>query len=53
MDPANRRDWREICEEVLRTSDSNRVNALLEELLEALEARAQNRDRMRSKPTDS
>lgn len=53
MGPANRKDWREICEEVLRTHDPNRVNALLEELLEALEERARNRDRMNPTSSDS
>ena len=53
MCPANRRHWREICEEVLRTSDPNHMNALLEELLEALEERAQNPKRMRTTPNDS
>lgn len=33
------RDWREICEDVVRESSSERVNALLEELLDALENR--------------
>jgi pyruvate dehydrogenase complex dehydrogenase (E1) component len=33
------RDWREICEEILRESSSERVNVLLEELLNALEKR--------------
>jgi pyruvate dehydrogenase complex dehydrogenase (E1) component len=39
------RDWREICEDVVRESSSERVNALLEELLNALE------EREGSKPT--
>ena len=53
MDPANGRDWREICEEVLRTKDPDHFNALLEELLEALEARARDREKWRTTPTDS
>jgi hypothetical protein len=47
------RDWREICEEVLRTKDDKQLNALLEELLEALDARARNREKLRTTPTDS
>ena len=35
-----RRDWREICVEVLQEKNTERVSALLEELLEALEERA-------------
>jgi hypothetical protein len=31
------RDWREICKEVLQESSQERLNALLEELLDALE----------------
>jgi hypothetical protein len=53
MGPVNRRDWREICEEVLRTKDAKQLNALLEELLEALDARARNREKLRTTPTDS
>jgi hypothetical protein len=34
------RDWREICKEVLQVTSSERVNDLLEELLEALEQRS-------------
>lgn len=34
------RDWREICTEVLQETSSERVNDLLEELLEALEERS-------------
>jgi hypothetical protein len=37
MNPSNRRSWREICEDVLREKDPERVNTLLEELLEVLE----------------
>jgi hypothetical protein len=33
------RDWREICEDVVRESSSERINALLEELLNSLEER--------------
>ena len=49
MNERNRRDWREICVEVLREKQSNRLNELLEELLEALEDRAQKHGR-RSSP---
>lgn len=37
MERGNRRDWREICEEVLKEEDSERTNRLLEELLHVLE----------------
>jgi hypothetical protein len=53
MSPANGRDWREICEEVLRTKDPKQFDALLEELLEALEARAGNREKWSTTPADS
>jgi hypothetical protein len=53
MSPANGRDWREICEEVLLTKDSKQLNVLLEELLEALEARARNREKWSTTPADS
>lgn len=53
MSSANRRDWREICEQVVREKDSTRLNTLLEELLEALEEHARNRDPGRRKITDS
>jgi len=36
----NQRDWREICKEVLRENDPDKVNGLLAELLDALEERA-------------
>jgi hypothetical protein len=36
----NERNWRQICEEVLREHDPDKVNALLAELLDALEERA-------------
>jgi hypothetical protein len=39
MSRGNQRDWREICEEVLSEKNSDRLSALLNELLEALEAR--------------
>jgi len=35
------RDWRQICKEVLREKNSDKLIALLEELLLALDARAQ------------
>jgi hypothetical protein len=53
MGAAEGRDWREICEEVLRTHDPKHVNALLEELLEALEARSRDREKWRTTPSDS
>ena len=40
MMPGNRRNWRQICEDVLREHDPDKVNALLAELLDALEDRA-------------
>jgi len=36
----NQRDWRKICEEVLRENNPDKVNVLLAELLDALEERA-------------
>ena len=39
MGSDERRDWREICEDVVREKDSTRLNGLLQELLEALEER--------------
>ena len=53
MGAAKGRDWREICQEVLRTHDPNHVNALLKELLEALEMRARDREKLRAAPGDS
>ena len=53
MDRTYRRDWREICEEVLGEKDTIRLNALLEELLEALEERERNRASMHPVPNDS
>jgi hypothetical protein len=47
MNQDNRRDWREICEQALAEKDRDRLNALLQELLEALE----DRERMRSPGT--
>ncbi len=40
-----RRDWREICEEVLQEADQARLNVLLQELLEVLEDRERWRSR--------
>lgn len=40
MSDSNRRDWREICYDVLREKRAERVDELLEELLDALEERA-------------
>ncbi|MGC2196542.1 MAG: hypothetical protein WA628_17850 [Terriglobales bacterium] len=53
MSPGNDRDWRAICEEVLREKNRDHIDALLEELLEALEERARARDKMRSVPSAS
>jgi len=39
MSTGNRREWREICEEIVREGDTDRSNALMEELLEVLDAR--------------
>lgn len=39
MTQGSRRDWREICEEVLRERSPEHVNRLLEELLDVLETR--------------
>jgi hypothetical protein len=51
MRRGDRRDWREICEEVLlERADTERVNALLEELLEALEEWAEARGPYVSRP---
>jgi hypothetical protein len=47
MSPGYDRDWRAICEEVLREKNSDHINALLEELLEALEERARALDKVR------
>jgi len=47
--PGSRRDWREICEEVLTETDQDRLNALLQELLNALEER----ERMRGRGTSA
>jgi hypothetical protein len=46
-DPGAGRDWRKICEEVLRERRPDRVNALLQELLKALEEREHERERER------
>lgn len=43
MEQREHRDWRIICEEVVQEKDSVRLNALLEELLEALEERERER----------
>jgi len=37
------KNWREICEAVLREKDQDKINALLEELLESLDERARTR----------
>jgi hypothetical protein len=51
MTQGNRRDWREICEEVLRERSPERVSRLLEELLDVLETRVARRVRP-SNPTE-
>ncbi len=53
MTPDNRKDWREICEQVVREKNPDRVIALLEELLEALEESARTRDKIHVVPSDS
>jgi hypothetical protein len=54
MRRGDQRDWRDICEEVLlERADTDRVNALLEELLEALEEWAQARGPEVSNPEKS
>jgi hypothetical protein len=49
MNQGNRRDWREICEEVLHETDQDRLNSLLQELLDALE----DRERFRGQGTSA
>ena len=44
MNQGNRRGWREICAEVLKEKDQDRLNALLQELLDALEERERMHD---------
>ena len=53
MSQDKRRDWREICEQVLREKDAGRVNALLEELLDVLEERERTRSQRPSSPHSS
>jgi hypothetical protein len=43
MREGNQRDWREICMEVLAERNTERVNVLLEELLDALDRRPEAR----------
>jgi hypothetical protein len=43
MSSRRRRDWREICEDVLKETSPDRTNLLLEELLQVLEERAERR----------
>jgi hypothetical protein len=43
MSQSTRRDWRKLCEEILKAKDTDCVDDLLEELLEVLEERAQMR----------
>ena len=39
MSQSTRRDWRELCEEILKSKDTDCVDDLLEELLNVLEER--------------
>jgi hypothetical protein len=48
MSQGNRRDWREICQEVLTETRTERLNALLEELLDVLEERERTYDQRTS-----
>lgn len=41
MNLGNRRDWREICRELLRENDPERSRAIMEKLLEELDNRAE------------
>ena len=43
MSESTRRDWRELCEEILKSKDTECVDDLLEELLDVLEERARTR----------
>jgi hypothetical protein len=43
MSHSTRRDWRELCEEILKAKDTECVDDLLEELLDVLEERARTR----------
>ncbi len=43
MSQSNRRDWRELCEEILKSKDTDCVDDLLKELLDVLDERAQTR----------
>jgi len=43
MSQSNRRDWRELCEEILKSKDTDCLDDLLKELLDVLEERAQTR----------
>lgn len=40
MSQSTRRDWRELCEEILKSKDTECVDDLLEELLDVLEDHA-------------
>jgi hypothetical protein len=51
MNRDNRRTWREICQEVLKEKDEDRLNALLQELLDALDKREQIRSEGTSAPS--
>ena len=51
MNQGKRRDWREICEEVLTERDQDRLNVLLQELLDALEERERAQSQEPSAPS--
>lgn len=54
MSPGNGNNWRQICEQVLKEKNPEKVTRLLEELLEILEERAANGDQSRtSRPSSS
>jgi hypothetical protein len=44
MTAGKQRDWRKICEEVLKERKTEKVNTLLEELVQALDRRAREGD---------
>lgn len=44
MNAGEHRDWREICEEVLKEKKKEKVETLLEELTQALDRRARERE---------
>jgi len=44
MNAGNHRDWREICEEVLKEKKKEKMETLLSELAQALDRRARDGD---------